>query len=80
MDRGRDVGGLVQVVVGVDGEGGGRVGGGCRGGGHCSFWSFFGEGKGHSGEKVKEEVIVALDKGIKMQLVITKYVYKLIER
>jgi len=50
MDWGSDVGGLVQVVVGVDGEGGGRVGGGCRGGGHCNFWSFSGEGEGHSGE------------------------------
>ena len=74
MDRGRDVGGLVQVVVGVDGEGGGRVGGGCRGGGHCGFWLFFGEGKGHGGEKVEEEVIVALDNGIKMQLVNIKHV------
>ena len=32
------------------------------------LWSFFGEGKGHSGEKVEEDVIVALDKGVKIQL------------
>jgi len=25
------------VVVGVDSKGGGRVGGGCRGRGHCGF-------------------------------------------